>query len=313
MRFRIIALLLGFVLCIQARDRDNYLIGPGDEISVRVLDSPDIPDKPIRVDPDGQIALPLIGRVEAAGKSVSTLESDITARLRRYFVSPQVSVNVTDFASRPVSVLGAVQNPGVYQLSGPKSLAEVIALAKGLSQDAGGKIRIVSNGEEPGGLARRPLNDATSIDSDHRIVTEVSIDDLYSSSSAAANTLIHGYDVITVPKARMVYVIGDVHKPGAHLLNNRDSITVLEAISMAEGPLPTAAPQHARLLRKEPNTSQRVEVPIDLKQLLAGHGENLTLQPDDILVVPSNTARAIALRSIEAAIQLGTGIAIWRH
>ena len=313
MKIRIIVLLLGCVPCFQAQDRNNYTIGPGDEISVRVLDSIDIPDKPVRVDPDGQIALPLIGRVDAAGRSVATLESDITGRLRRYIISPQVSVNVTDFASRPVSVLGAVQNPGVYQLSGPKSLAEVIALAKGLSLDAGGKIRIVSYTEAPGGLARRALGDAVGPDSDKAIVTEVSIDDLYSSSTAAANTRIHAYDVITVPKAHVVYVIGEVHKPGAHVLNNRDSITVLEAISMAEGPLPNAAPQHARLLRKEPNTTQRVEVPIDLKQLLAGRGENLVLQPDDILVVPNNTARSVAIRSIEAAIQLGTGIAIWRH
>src|SRR5258708_28404192 len=145
MLIRIIALLFCFVQCFNAQDlANNYTIGRGDEISIRVLDSPDIPDRPIRVDLAGQLALPLIGRIQAAGKSVAAFETDLTDRLRAYIISPQVSVNVTEFGSQPVSVLGAVGAPGVYQLSGTKPLAQVIALAKGLAPDAGGRIRIPS-------------------------------------------------------------------------------------------------------------------------------------------------------------------------
>lgn len=312
-----VALLLSCIQCFAGQsssilpagkaDQSNYVLGPGDEISVRVLDSDDIPDKPILVDPNGEIALPLIGRIQAAGKSVAVLETNITDHLRMYIRNPQVSVNVTEFGSQPVSVLGAVTAPGVYQLNGTKPLAEVLALAKGLAQDAGGWIRIASyqHGSNP--------PEASAGAPGEPKVTEVSVEDLLSSSSAAGAILIRPYDVITVPKARLVYVIGEVHKPGAEALSNRESISVLEAVSLAEGTLPAAALQHTKLLRREEKTNRRLEIPLDLKRILAGRAENVMLQPDDILLIPNNAARSVGLRTIEAAIQLGTGVVIWGH
>jgi polysaccharide biosynthesis/export protein len=285
----------------------NYTLGPGDEISIRVLDSADIPDKPIRVDPGGEIALPLIGRIQAAGRSVAVLETEITNRLRTYVKNPQVSINITEFGSQPVSVLGSVTAPGVYQLSGTKTLAQVLALAKGLAPDAGSEIRIASY---HGGST--PSEEGSGTSNDPK-VTSVRVDDLLSSSGTSGGILIRPRDVITVPKARIIYVIGEVHKPGVHLLSNHESISVLEAVSMAEGVLPTAAAQHAKLLRRDPNSNQRVEIALDLKRILAGKAENIMLRPDDILLVPNSAARSVAIRSLEAAIQLGTGIAIWRH
>src|SRR5579864_7349488 len=314
MRTKWIALLLGCV-CFAAdqpadapqgqEDQRSYVLGPGDEISVRVLDSTDIPDKPIRIDVDGQIALPLVGRLQASGKSVAVLETEISMRLRQYIVSPQVSVNVTDFGSQPVSVLGAVMAPGVYQLNGHKSLAQVLALAKGFTPEAGGRVKITSYS---GGS-----NDAGAVEPIHLSVTEVSVEDLLSASSTAGALLIHPHDVVTVPKAPIVYVIGEVHKPGGHMLNNRDSVSVLEAVAMAEGTLPTASPQHAKLLRIDPNTGKRVETALDLKRVLSGGADNVILHPNDILLVPTNVPRAVGLRSLEAVIQAGTGVVIWRH
>ena len=289
----------------QGNEDRTYFLGPGDEISVRVLDSADFPDKPIRVDADGQIALPMVGRFQASGNSVAALEAKISESLRHYIINPQVSVNITDFGSQPVSVLGAVMAPGVYQLSGRKSLAQVLALAKGFAPDAGGRIKIASysgGSGEAGAAAPIQLS-----------VTEVSVDDLLSASSTSGALLVHPRDVITVPKAPLVYVIGEVRKPGGHMLNNRDSVSVLEAISMAEGILPTASPQHARLLRLETSTGKRVEVALDLKQILAGGADNVVLHPNDILLVPKNAARAAGLRALEAVVQAGTGIVIWRH
>jgi len=316
MTIRNITLLLVCVQCWGAQDSTSrYTIGPGDEVSIRVLDSVDISDKPVRVDPDGQIAVPLIGRIQAAGKSVAALETDLTDRLRTYIVSPQVSVNVTDFGSQPVSVLGAVGAPGLYQLSGAKPLAQVIAMAKGLASDAGGRIRISSYGSAAAPLdpsVRFSFVTSGAPESGNPAITEVSVEDLLSNSGSAGATLIRPYDVITVSKAQLVYVIGEVHKPGGHVLSNRDSVSVLEAISMAEGTLTTASPQHARLLRRDPNNSRRVEIPIDLKGIIAGRGDNMLLQPDDVLIVPKDMIKAVGLRSIDAAISLGTGFAIWR-
>jgi len=281
--------------------KDDYTIGAGDEISVHVLDSQDIPEKAMRVDPDGRIALPLIGRVEAAGQSVSALETEITRRLRTYIKDPQVSVNVTDSASRPVSVLGGVNAPGIYQLGSEKSLAQVIALAKGLAPDAGGLIRITryGGGDGESDPAKAP-------------VMQVSVKDLLSNSAMAGSIPIRANDVITVPKASVVYVIGEVVKPGAQTLNDRESITVLEAISAAQGVLPVGAPQRAKLLRRDPRTGQRTEVALNVKHIMSGKGENLVLQPDDILLIPRNDARAIGLKTVDAAIALGTGALIYR-
>jgi polysaccharide export outer membrane protein len=287
-------------------DRDTYIIGPGDVITVAVLDSQDIPDKPMQVDPEGQIALPLVGRVEVAGKSVSALEKEITVRLRDYIRNPQVSVNVTTLGSRPVSVLGAVNAPGVYQLGGTKNLAQVIALAKGLAPDAGGLIRIT-----------RYRSDASAAEGTDTAevrpsITLVNVKDLLSNSSEVASIPIRTNDVITVPKAAVVYVIGEVKNPGAQKLNDRETITVLEALSAAAGVLPTGSPQHAKLLRRDPKTSQRVETALNVKRIMTGKADNITLRQDDILLIPRNTARAIGLKTVDAAIQLGTGALIYR-
>lgn len=286
-------------------DRDTYIMGPGDVITVAVLDSPDVPDKPMQVDPEGQIALPLIGRIEVAGKSVSALEKEITSRLRDYIRNPQVSVNVTILGSRPVSVLGAVNSPGIYQLGGTKNLAQVIALAKGLAPDAGGLIRITRYGSDASAAGTDRANLEAS-------VTLVNVKDLLSNSSEVASTPIRANDVITVPKAAVVYVIGEVKNPGAQKLNDRETITVLEALSAAAGVLPTGSPQRAKLLRRDPKTLQRVETALNVKRIMTGKADNITLRPDDILVIPRNTARAVGLKTVDAAIQLGTGALIYR-
>src|SRR6185312_7867230 len=289
-------------------DRDTYIIGPGDVITVAVLDSQDVPDKPMQVDPEGQIALPLVGRIEVAGTSVSALEKEITPRLRDYSRNPQVSVNVTTLGSRPVSVLGAVNSPGIYQLGGTKNLAQVIALAKGLAPDAGGLIRITRYRSEESAPAGRGADQAEAKPS----ITLVNVKDLLTNSSEVAAMPIRANDVITVPKAAVVYVIGEVKNPGAQKLNDRETITVLEALSAAAGVLPTGSPKHAKLLRRDPKTMQRVETALNVKRIMTGKADNVTLRPDDILLIPRDTARAVGLKTVDAAIQLGTGALIYR-
>jgi polysaccharide export outer membrane protein len=284
----------------------RYVIGPGDEVSVRVTDSQDIPEKPIRVDPDGQIALPMIGRMEASRRSVEELERDITTRLKTYIIDPHVSVNVTDFASQPVSVLGAVGAPGVYQLSGIKTLAEIIALAKGLAPDAGGTIRITRYAS---GVADE--HNGAAVDRNQARVQEIAVADLLSTRSNAASIPIQSKDVITVPKTGVVYVIGDVRKPGAQNLGNREQIGVLEAVSAAEGVLPTGSPQHAKLLHLDPKTSERTETALNVKRIMAGRAANPILQPGDVLLIPHNGPRAAEMRVIDAMISLGTGALVY--
>ena len=121
----------------SGRLRYEYKLGVDDEITVTVSEEEEFTGKPIRINSEGYIKLPLVGRVEAAGRSVYQLEDDITKKLDPYIQKPIVSVNITEYRSQPVTVLGEVNKPGVVNLNGNKTLADVIAMAGGLKEDAG--------------------------------------------------------------------------------------------------------------------------------------------------------------------------------
>src|SRR5437899_8346070 len=138
-------------------DRSVYALGTDDQISIRALNMPDISDKPLRIDADGYIKLPMIGRVKAAGLTLPRLESDLVERLKVYLENPDVVVAVTEFHSQPVSIVGEVRTPGVHQIQGSKTLIEILALAGGLHPEAGPIVRITRRLE----YSRIPLPRAT--------------------------------------------------------------------------------------------------------------------------------------------------------
>ena len=138
----------------QRVDEDalGYVLGPDDQIVIRVFEGLDLSEKPILIGTNGDITVPLIGRVKAGGLTVEQLETELTNRLKKYIWDPQVFVTVGEFRSHPVSVLGAVNSPGVIQLRGEKTLYEVLAMAGGPRDTAGSTItvtRLLSNGEIP--------------------------------------------------------------------------------------------------------------------------------------------------------------------
>src|SRR5271156_6241636 len=120
----------------------SYILGPEDQITVRVFAADDIPDKPAQIANDGTVNLPMVGEVHAAGLTVEQLQASLAAAYRKYFKSPQVTVEFTDFRSQPVSVAGNVNTPGVVQLRGTRNLMEVIGMAGGLKPDAGDSVLI---------------------------------------------------------------------------------------------------------------------------------------------------------------------------
>src|SRR6516162_5275966 len=127
--------------------KSTYVLGPDDQISVRALHLQEISEKPAQIDATGAVNLPLIGRIQASGLTVEQLEGKLTERLKVYMNNPQLSVNIVEFRSQPVSVIGSVNNPGVVQLRGHKSLVEVISLAGGLRPSAGYRIEITRKAE----------------------------------------------------------------------------------------------------------------------------------------------------------------------
>ena len=286
-----------------------YVLGPGDQIMVRVLEVEEITDKPVRIDASGFIPLLMIGRVRAAGLTVEELEKRIAKKFEAHLRRPQVSVSVLEFSSQPVSVIGAVNNPGVHQLQGRKTLVEILSLAGGLKPDAGPLVKIT----RPQQWGRIPLPQAVPDASGRYTVAEVSLKDLVEASSPQENILVQPNDVISVPRARMVYVVGDVAKPGGFIVDGQESITVLKALSLAQGLSKEAAPQKSKIIHPAVDGAKPLESPVALNKILQGKSPDVALEAEDILFIPSSTPKKVATRAVEAAIQAGTGIAIFRR
>jgi polysaccharide export outer membrane protein len=291
------------------RSAAEYVLGPDDQILIRALDPEQISGKPVLIETNGYISLPMVGRVRAAGLTVQQLEAEIVSRLKRYIREPQASVSVAEFGSQPVSVVGAVGNPGVVQLRGHKTLLEVISQAGGLKNEAGNSITVTRR-RENGPI---PLPSALPDSSGEFSVAEVSIKSIMEGRNPQENIQVRPKDVITVPRAEFIYVIGAVRRPGGFVLNEREHISVLQALSLAEGLDRVASAGNARILRSSDSAATRTEIPVDLNKILAGKTGDVPLLANDVLFIPNSMAKNATLRSIEAAIQVGTGVAIWRR
>lgn len=289
--------------------RSTYVLGVDDQILIWALEPEELSGKTVQVSATGFVHLPLAGRVRAAGLTVEQLEADLAARLKQYVQEPQVAVTVTEFRSQPVSVIGAVNRPGVHQLRGRKTLVEMLSLAEGLRPDAGHSVKI-TRGIEWGAI---PLPGVALDPSGRFSVATVKLKGVLEARNPEENIPILPHDVISAPRAEMVYVIGEVRKSGGFVLQDNETMSVLQALSLAEGLLRTAAPSGARVLRPEPGGGQRSEIPVNVKRILAGQEADAPLRPNDILFIPNSTARNVALRGIETAVQVGSGIAIFRR
>ena len=263
-----------------------YTLGPHDEIAIHVVGSDESPDVPIRIGADGYVNIPLAGRFKAAGLTVEELEAKVAVRLERYLREPQVSVSVQRSQSRPVTVLGAVRSPGVHQVEGQKTLLEIISLAGGLREDSGHEIKIVRRRQY--GTLDLP---GEHLDETGRFyVGQVDLDALLEAKKPEYNIFVQPHDVITVPRARMVYVIGEVDRAGGFVLRERESVSVLQALALAGGLGRSPAMKKARILRPDEEGGDKLEIALDLKSIMAGSATDVELRQDDILFVPRSGA-----------------------
>jgi len=282
--------------------RKTFLLGPEDVVTIYVQNAPDMSAKPFRVDEDGELKLPMVGRIHAGGLTAEQLEAEITKRLKVYLEEPEVIVSVAEFKSQPVSILGEVGTPGVRQLEGQKTLFEVLAAAGGLRPDAGSTITITRRLE----YGRIPVPGAKDDPSGQFSVAEIDVKSVMDAKNPELNILIRPHDVLSVPRADLVYVIGEVSRAGALPLSGGQSISVLEAVSSSGGLSRTAAGSHARILRPVLGQPKRLEVPVDIKKILVGQSDDIPLLAGDVLVVPGSTGKRAVMRAVEAAIQIGT-------
>ena len=286
----------------STEERSGSVLGPNDQISIRALDVEEISDKTYRVSASGDLTLPMIGTLRAAGLTVGQLESDVAAALQKYIRNPKVAISVTEFHSQPVSVIGAVTTPGIVQLQGKKTLVEVISMAGGLKNDAGQSVTITRQ-KEWGSL---PLPGARLDPTGQFCIAELKLKDVLEARNPEQNIMIRPNDIISVPRAETIYVLGAVKRAGRFALNESDTLSVLQAVSLAEGLERTASPQKAKILRIAPGATRRAEVPLNLKKIFSGEMADVVLQPDDILFVPDSAQKRAALRTLEALMSIGT-------
>jgi polysaccharide export outer membrane protein len=285
-----------------------YVLGPDDQISVTVLDVPEISDKVYRIDLNGFIKLPLVtGRIQAAGLTVEQLEDEIAGILKTILKDPQVTISLVAFRSEPVSVLGSVKTPGVVQLQGRSTLVDVLSAVGGLADDAGYTVKIVRHRE----FGRIPLPSAVDDASGEYSMAEVGASEILEASNPAQNILICPHDEITVPRGEMIYVVGTVPRAGGFILQQRATLSVLQALSLAGGTDKGAATKNTKILRPGPRGGARVEVPVNLTAILHGKAPDVGMQSGDILFVPSSASKKTLLRVGDVAASVA-GLMIYR-
>lgn len=286
----------------------SYVLGADDQLVIHASPANDIPDKPFQIGPDGLISLPLIGTVQAAGLTTRQLENEIASKLNDYVQNPRVSITVTEYRSEPVSVLGEVNTAGVQQLRGETRLMQVLSSAGGLKTDAGYSIRIVRRSE----YGPLPLPGSALDEQGKFYIAQLNIKDVLNAHRPQDDIVVKPYDVITVPRAEMIYVVGEVNTAGAFVLNEQKSISILQAIARAGGLKATAAAKNVRILRPVSNTSEKTEIQVNVARILRGSDPDVPLYTDDVLFIPNNVNRNVALRTLETMVNVGSGVAIWR-
>jgi polysaccharide export outer membrane protein len=293
----------------QAQMRYSYVLGPEDLLTIRVMEVEEIDNKPVPVDSQGYVRLPMVGRVRAGGLTVDQFEAELVQRLKTYIKEPQVAVSVTEFRSQPVSVIGSVKNPGVHQVQGRKTLLEMLSLAGGIDPEAGHSI-IITRRKEYGPI---PLKSATVDATGNYSIADVDLASILEARNPQENIEVKPYDVITIPRGELVYVMGQVKRPGGFVLRQRETLSALQVLALAEGLESSAKPQQSRILRTVAGTEQRSEIFVDLRKILQGKSKDVLLQPNDVLFIPNNVPKSAMLRGLESAIQIGTGVAIYRR
>jgi polysaccharide biosynthesis/export protein len=290
-----VRLLKGIILacCLTApllAQNESLLIGPGDEVNVEVFDTPDL-DQNARVTDSGDFSLMLGGTVRLASLTPAEAARTVEAALIRSHVMyyPRVMVTVTQYATQSVTVFGQVQKPGTYSIDTPRSVVDVLGLAGGLTDLADRHVTIERH------TTHRQISYNVSNRADDLLDQKV---------------MVNPGDKIVVPKAGIIYVLGDVGRPGGYPMTNNDgTLTVLQAVAAAGGTASSAAPNSSRLIRRTAVGGYQSD-PIPFSAMQKGKKPDMPLQAGDIVYVPFSYLRnaALGVTSIAAA---ATGAALY--
>ena len=285
----------------------DYQAGPDDLLSITVLEAPEL-SRTARVSAAGEISIPLIGVFRVYGLATRDIEVLLENQLRKTYVrDPHVSVQVTEMQSHTISVLGSVNKPGTFQIRGARHLLEVLSLAQGLAADAGDSIIVMKGSPASrvleanvGQTEALPVNLSSQPSS---TFVEVSIKKLLQSTNSEDNVLIYPGDIVKVASAGVIYVAGEVNRPGAFPMNEHEKLTVMRALSLGQGLTRTAAGKDAIIIRTL-ETGARQELPVNLQDVLKGKAPDIPLQARDIVFVPNSVGKSVAHGTLDALVRM---------
>jgi len=273
----------------RAVDSERIRIGPGDLLDLSVFDVPEL-TQVVRVSDAGDATLVLLGSLRLDGLTAAEAQALIEDRLQKgnLILHPHVSVIIREYGTQGVSVLGEVRKPGVYQVLGTRNLLDIISEAGGTTPFAAQEAT-VKRRASPEKFTASLSNDPAQL--------------------LAHDVELRPGDTVIVPKAGIVYVLGDVGRPGGYIMQNNGRITLLQVVAMAQGVNRTAARKHTRLIRK---TAAGVdETILNLKQVLEGGAADPELQPEDIVYIPPSTAKSLVMRT-PALMEAATSAAVYQ-
>ncbi len=273
-------------------------IGPHDLLSLTVYGAPEL-SRSIRVSGEGMLRLPMLKQaIRAHGLMPEQVESAVAAALQseQILVEPVVTINIVEYASRPISVAGAVHKPLTFQAVGSTTLLDAVTRAEGLLPDAGPEILVSRKQPGPDG---NPIS----------LVQRIPVKGLIDAADPDLNLQLVGGEEIRVPEAGKVFVVGNVRKPGAYPVDDAADTTVLKMLALSEGLIPFAGKQ-AYIFRREPGAGgSKNEIPIELKGIMDRKSPDVPLQPNDVLYVPDNRGKRITMGAIERILSFGSATA----
>jgi len=261
-------------------DIAKALLGPGYLLRMDVYRAPEM-SLTMMVDASGDVHLPLVGAVHVEGLGLGAASSAIAKALAdgQVLKDPQVTLNILQFQSRYVTVIGAVASPGRVPVLAPKTLEDVLAQSGGETQEAGTLIEIEHH-DDTGVMSSRRVPYARG-----------------ESPAVLERELIAPGDTVSVQKAGVVFVLGAVTRPGGYMLVNGGRLNATEAISLAAGTTLVASLKRTLVLRRNGNEIQRIEVPLD--RMMRGISPQFELQDQDILYIPNNKLLALYVNTQE--------------
>jgi polysaccharide export outer membrane protein len=269
---------------------DHYKIGPGDVLDIRILNRPNLSREAVRVEGNGAIRMPLIDTdIQAACLTETELAKEIAKRYLKFYRNPQVDVFIKEFRSTQVAVIGMVNEQGRFQLQRRIRLLELLTYAKGASEHAGQTINVVHSG-----TAFQCDKDGSGKDDLARGISSFRLSDTLQGADKA-NPYLENGDIVTLPEAAQVYVVGNVVGPRAILL--KDPITVTQAIAIAGGLAKDTKTEKVRIIRQEPGSTTKKEIYVDLSAIEKKRAEDIALAPNDIVDVPISGTKSL-LRSL---------------